>query len=418
MTADGEERSSAPGASRGLWEEKTMAWRWRLAELFGIVIYMHVTFLLLLGWVALSHFLRGHGIGEALSGILLILLLFACVVMHEFGHALTARRYGIRTRDITLLPIGGVARLERMPRDPAQELTVALAGPAVNVAIAAFLYLLLPLFRGAAALADVHVVGGDMITKLMWFNVSIVIFNLIPAFPMDGGRVLRALLAQRMDYVRATRIAANVGQMIAFGFGFLGLVVPGQFLLLFIALFVYMGAEAEAQSVQVQWAFRGLPVRRAMVTRFASLAPTDSLSQAVQLLLSSSQQDFPVAEDGEPVGLLTRRDLLQALHDHGPGATVQQGMRLDVASVEANAPLEETFQRLQTEELPAAPVTDMGRLVGLITMENIAEFLMIRAALEGAPTTPGQGVSREGAAAEQRGEGARPVAGRRRGEQF
>jgi CBS domain-containing protein len=206
--------------------------------------------------------------------------------------------------------------------------------------------------------------------------------------------------------------------MIAFGFGFLGLVVPGQFLLLFIALFVYMGAEAEAQSVQVQWAFHGLPVRRAMVTRFASLAPTDSLSQAVQLLLSSSQQDFPVAEDGEPVGLLTRRDLLQALHDHGPGALVQQGMRVDVAPVEANAPLEETFQRLQTEELPAAPVTDMGRLVGLITMENIAEFLMIRSALEGAPTTPGQVVSREGAAAEQRGEGARPVAGRRRGEQF
>jgi Zn-dependent protease/predicted transcriptional regulator len=395
-----------------------MAWRWRLGELFGIVIYMHVTFLLLLGFVVFSHFLRGHGLGEALSGILLILLLFACVVMHEFGHALTARRYGIQTRDITLLPIGGVARLERMPRDPMQELNVALAGPAVNLVIAAVLYGLLLLSRGAAALTAVHVVGGDMISKLMWWNISIVVFNLIPAFPMDGGRVLRALLARRMDYVQATRLAANVGQMIAFLFGFLGLVVPGQFLLLFIALFVYMGAEAEAQAVQVQSAFRGLPVRQAMVSRFTSLHPDDSLSRAVQLLLSGSQQDFPVEADGEAVGLLTRRDLLQALHDLGPGAAVRQAMRIDVAPVDASAPLEETFQRLQTEELSAAPVTDNGRLVGLITMENIAEFLMIRTALERATPTRGRVMTRVAATAGPNDVEARRAARQQRGEQL
>jgi len=202
-----------------------MKWRWRLGEWFGIVVYMHATFLLLIGWVALSHFLAGEGLAEALNGILFILLLFACVVMHEYGHALTARRYGIQTRDITLLPIGGVARLERMPREPGQELWVALAGPAVNVAIAAALFVLIELFEGAAALtmSKVQLVGGDLLPKLMWVNISLAVFNLLPAFPMDGGRVLRALLARRMDYARATRAAASVGQMMAFLFGLWGL---------------------------------------------------------------------------------------------------------------------------------------------------------------------------------------------------
>lgn len=369
-----------------------MKWRWRLGEWFGIVVYMHATFLLLIGWVALSHFLAGEGLAEALNGILFILLLFACVVMHEYGHALTARRYGIQTRDITLLPIGGVARLERMPRDPRQELWVALAGPAVNVAIAAALFVLIELFEGAAALTmtNVQLVGGDLLPKLMWVNISLAVFNLLPAFPMDGGRVLRALLAQRMDYARATRAAASVGQMMAFLFALWGLYVHYPFML-FIALFVYLGAEAEAQAVQVQSAFSGLPVSQAMLTRFATLDETETLGRAVQLLLSGTQQDFPVTSGGEVVGLLTRRDLLSALHESGPAAPISSAIRRDVEPVEARAPLEEIFQRMQVEELPAVPVTQAGRLVGMITMENIAEFLMVRAAMEGAPQEPGQG---------------------------
>src|SRR2546428_8461559 len=192
-----------------------MKWRWRLGELFGIVIYMHVTFLLLIGWVALSHLMAGHGFAQALGGILFIVLLFACVVMHEYGHALTARHYGIRTQDITLLPIGGVARLERMPRDPIQELWVALAGPAVNVAIAAVLFVLVSLFPSAAAPTHVRLVGGSLLQKLLWVNVSLVVFNLLPAFPMDGGRVLRALLARGMERVQATRAAASLGEAMA-----------------------------------------------------------------------------------------------------------------------------------------------------------------------------------------------------------
>lgn len=365
-----------------------MTWRWRLGQVFGIVIYLHVTFLLLLGWVAVSHLLAGHGAAEALSGVLFILLLFTCVVMHEYGHALTARRYGIRTQDITLLPIGGVARLERMPRDPVQELWVALAGPAVNIVIAAVLFGLVTLFPGRPAQTNIQLVGGSLLQKLLWVNVSLVIFNLLPAFPMDGGRVLRALLARRMEYVQATRTAASVGQAMAFLFGFGGLMSGNPFLL-FIALFVYMGAEAEAQAVQVQATFHGLTARQATVTRFASLAPDDPLSRAVDLLLSDTQQDFPVVTNGNLVGLLTRRDLLAALRHQGLATSVASAMQAEVVPAEASAPLDQTFQRMQSDELSAVPVVDTGRLVGLITIENVAELLAVTAALGGA--TPGPG---------------------------
>jgi Zn-dependent protease/CBS domain-containing protein len=366
-----------------------MKWRWRLGQVFGIVVYMHVTFLLLIAWFAFIPLSQGRGLPGALYGVLFILLLFLCVVMHEYGHALTARRYGIETRDITLLPIGGVSSLERMPRDPAQEMSVALAGPAVNGVIAALLTGLIYLLHRAPTFANAQFDSGHLLNDLWTMNVMLVVFNLLPAFPMDGGRVLRALLAQRMSYESATRAAASVGQMMAFCFAFVGLF--SNPMLLFIALFVYMGAEAEAQSVQVQSAFQGLPVGRVMVTRFASLDPDDTLGRAVQLLLSSSQQDFPVMRDGHLVGLLTRRDLMSALHERGPAAPVSSAMRGDVAPVDASAPLEEIFQRMQREDLPVVPVMEAGHLVGLITMENIAEFLMVSAALQEAPKAPNAG---------------------------
>jgi CBS domain-containing protein len=287
----------------------------------------------------------------------------------------------------------------------------------VNVVIAAALAVLLMLTRGAIVVQDVALDARHLLNNLLSVNISLVIFNLLPAFPMDGGRVLRALLARRMPYDRATRTAANVGQMMAFLFGFIGL-LWGYVMLLFIALFVYMGAEAEAQSVQVETAFRGLPVGRVMVTRFASLSPEDTLGQAVQLLLSTTQQDFPVKQEGHAIGLLTRHDLLSGLHEHGPAAEVATVMRRDVQPVEAAAPLEETFQRMQTDGLPVVPVNRNGQLAGLLTMENIAEYLMVTAALEGAPTVPGQVFEREAEAAEWRG-GPAPSAAewrRRRGE--
>jgi len=197
-----------------------MKWSWKIGKLAGVDLYVHATFLLLLGWVALSYWSAGKSLDAVVSGVGFILALFACVLLHELGHALAARRFGIATRDITLLPIGGLARLERMPEDPRQELWVTLAGPAVNVVIAAALYIWLTLTNGWAPLSQLSVSSGPFLERIMVANVWLVVFNLIPAFPMDGGRVLRALLATRMEYLKATRIAAGLGQGLTFVFGF------------------------------------------------------------------------------------------------------------------------------------------------------------------------------------------------------
>ncbi len=200
-----------------------MKWSWKIGTLAGIETRIHVTFLLLLAWVGAAHWIAGRSMDAALNGMAFILAVFGCVLLHELGHSLAARRYGIPTRDITLLPIGGVARLERMPEKPAQELWVALAGPAVNVAIAAVLFAWLSITHSWAPLGQMHVASGPFVERLLVTNVWLVLFNLIPAFPMDGGRVLRALLASRMEYVRATQIAAGIGQGLAFVFGLIGL---------------------------------------------------------------------------------------------------------------------------------------------------------------------------------------------------
>jgi Zn-dependent protease len=228
---------------------------WHLGTVAGIAVRMHATFLLLLAFVGWQHWLQDRSVASVIGGVAFILALFTCVVLHEFGHALTARRFGIATRDITLLPIGGVARLERMPDEPLQELWVALAGPAVNVVIAVALYGWLAATTGLVPAEEVDVARGPFLERLMFVNMALVGFNLIPAFPMDGGRVLRAALATRLEYTRATQIAANLGQGIAFLFGLLGL--TGNPLLLFIALFVWIGAAEEASVVQMKSALAG-----------------------------------------------------------------------------------------------------------------------------------------------------------------
>src|SRR5512147_2883084 len=288
--------------------EFTMKWQWKLGRFAGIDVYVHATFLLLIGWVGYSHWVTKQNWNEVLNGILFILALFACVVMHEYGHALTARKYGIRTRDITLYPIGGVARLERMPDKPIEELWVALMGPAVNVVIAAGLFAYLFFSQSLVPLNELTVASGSFAERLMTVNLSLVLFNLIPAFPMDGGRVLRAILAMTMDYVRATQIAASIGQGIAFLFGFIGIFMNP--FLLFIAFFVWIGAAEETHMVQMKNSISGIPITRAMLTKFETLLPTDTLARVVSLILSGSQQDFPVVEDGHVVGVLTRDDFI------------------------------------------------------------------------------------------------------------
>jgi len=362
-----------------------MKWSWKLGTVAGIGLYVHATFFLLIAWVGITYWLAG-GSAAALSGIGFILALFACVVLHELGHALTARRYGIRTRDITLLPIGGVSRLERIPDDPRQEVWVSLAGPAVNVVIAAALYAWLLLSQTLRPFSALTMAGGPFLERLLLVNVSLAVFNLLPAFPMDGGRVLRALLAMRMDYVRATQVAAHVGQAMALGFGLLGLFTNP--FLVFIALFVWIGAAQEASMVQMRTGLSGIPVSRAMLTDFHSVAPDDTAQRVLDLILAGSQQDFPVVDGGQQgrlAGVLLRSDVLKALAQRQSDWRVRDIMRREFEVVDAADMLDTAFARLQSCNCHTLPVTSRGALVGLLTMENVGEFLLIQSALGRSP---------------------------------
>jgi len=363
-----------------------MKWSWKIGKLAGVDLYVHATFLLIIGWVGLSAWMQARTGEAVLSSIGFTLALFLCVILHEYGHALTARRYGIKTRDITLLPIGGLARLERMPDKPIQEFWVAVAGPAVNVVLAVLLAIVLVGLGGWVSLGSISTASGGFLERLLAVNVFLVAFNLIPAFPMDGGRVLRALLATRLEYTRATSLAASLGQGIALLFGLIGL-FSNPFLV-FIALFVWIGAAQEASMVQMRSALGGIPVSRAMLTRFERLSPADPVSRAVQLILSGSQRDFPVEEGGAVVGILTRNAVLAALANDRSQDPVSQLMSRDFEVAEANDMLEKASAQLQACGCHTMPVQRDGQLVGLLTMDNLGEFLMIRQALHRARGRP------------------------------
>jgi Zn-dependent protease len=370
-----------------------LGWSLRIGTIAGIGIFVHWTFLLLIGAILFLYIMAGQTLMAALIGVGFVLAIFGCVVLHELGHALAARRYGVPTRDITLLPIGGVARLQRMPEHPTQELVVAIAGPAVNVVIAAVLFAILAPLVGAAQLwqdpltprlaDDPRGLGVLFLANLMWVNVFLVVFNMLPAFPMDGGRVLRALLAQRMDYARATNIAATVGQGMAILFAMLGLMI-GHFLLIFIALFVYIGAQGEAQLVQMRMLLRDVPVREAMLRRFRTLSVHDTLDHATEELLAGSQQDFPVVEDGQLRGVLRREDLVQGLKQGGRDLEVGQVMSTNCTVVSVYDMLDRVMERMREQPCSTMPVVHNGQLVGLVTLENVGELMMIRSALRDA----------------------------------
>jgi Zn-dependent protease/CBS domain-containing protein len=357
-----------------------MRWSWRIGRFAGIDLYVHATFFLLILWVVVLHWLEGRSLQAVVSGVVFIVALFVCVVLHEFGHALTARHYGIPTKDITLLPIGGVSRFERMPERPWQEFWVAVAGPLVNVAIAGAIYLALFLSNGFKPLTGLSVTGGPFLERMLVANLALAIFNVIPAFPMDGGRVLRALLATRMDHVRATQTAAAIGQGLALLFGLVGLFRDP--FLLFIAFFVWIGAAQESQSVQIKGAFSGIPIRAAMQTHFETLTTNQTLGDAVKVILDGSQHDFPVMWGDRIMGILTRANLLAGLSKYGSDQPVTTVMQREFETAEPNEMLVTVLHRLAATPSHVMPVLQDGGLVGLMTAENLGEYLMIQNALQ------------------------------------
>lgn len=290
----------------------------QLGSVAGIRLQVHWTFLLIVGWVLYASFSAGATAAVAALNLAFVLVLFGCVILHELGHALAARMYGIPTRDITLLPIGGIARLERMPRKPEQELVVALAGPAVNVVIAGGIAAALLLLYGPRVLPAVPMVEGNFFAQLMWVNIGLVAFNMVPAFPLDGGRVLRAVFAFFTDYGKATRMAARIGQMFAVGLGLLALIpfVYGgavhPFLLL-IAMFIFFGAAGESRMVQLQENARRAHTADGLPMRLEAIPSYLPIRMLAERLLSGPQQDYPVVDNGTLVGVVRRDQLLDAL---------------------------------------------------------------------------------------------------------
>jgi Zn-dependent protease len=351
-------------------------WSWRVGRIAGIDLYIHATMLILLAWVAVAHVMAGQGLQGAAAGIALVVILFTIVTLHELGHALTARRFGIRTRDITLLPIGGASRLERMPDEPWQELLVAVAGPAVNVVLAIVFFAAALATGEFSGFGDLSIVGGPLLMKLVAVNVSLAVFNLLPAFPMDGGRVLRAALAMRMDYVRATEIAAHIGQGIALALGLAGLFFNP--FLVFVALFVWMGAHAEASMAQLRGALAGIPVAHAMVTRVRTFDAPTPLESAVPEILSSGQQDFPVTAEGRLVGVLQRDDVLRALA-HGEGRVpVGAIMQREFETADPREMFSAALEKMQRSGARSLPVVHDGALLGMILPESVGWMLATR----------------------------------------
>jgi len=353
-----------------------MGWSFKVGRLAGIDIFVHFTFLILLGWIGFAGFASTGSLAVAATSVLLICAVFVIVVLHELGHAMAARYFGIPTRDITLLPIGGVARLERMPEKPVQELVVALAGPAVNVVLAAIFFVLGAFQGGLDETDNAMSFGGSIINQLFLVNVGLVLFNMLPAFPMDGGRVLRALLSMRLGRVRATQLAATVGRGMAILFAVFGLLTM-NFMLLFIALFVWIGAGEERAAVQARAGLAGTPVHAVMLRRFVTVDPDDTLGTIANYMRRGYQQDFPVVVGGRIVGLLTGNDLLYAMSEYGTDTRVFQAMRRDFPAVAPGEPVEHGLEILG-QGSPVVPVIHAGRLVGLLTAENVTRFMWMR----------------------------------------
>ena len=355
--------------------EAYLGWSISIGSVKGTAVRLHFTFLLFLAWIGVTLYAQGGALAAA-SGVTFLLFLFLCVVLHEFGHILAARHFGIRTPEVVLLPIGGVSRLERIPERPREELIMALAGPAVTFAISA---VLIAALGGLPEPLDIlgATTWRTLLAQLAYANLVLLLFNLLPAFPMDGGRVLRALLSARLGHVRGTRIAATIGQILAIAFALIGL-MAGHVILVLVAFFVYLAAGAEAGLARVRMATSGIPAREAMVTSFESLSDRAPIVDAAEALLRTSQHEFPVVDDdGRFRGILSRTAIVKAMDELGGSAAIGQAMQADAPTVSAWDHLDDVLGLLQDGMSTIAVVDVDGKLVGLITWENLFERLLI-----------------------------------------
>ncbi|MBE9548222.1 MAG: site-2 protease family protein [Proteobacteria bacterium] len=365
-----------------------MKWSYKIADIAGIKIQVHFTFLIIIAWFSLAYWQLEGTLSAVFEGVTFILALFFCVLLHELGHAFTAAGFGIRTRSITLLPIGGVALIEKNPDDPRQEILIALAGPAVSFSIATLLWLVLTVTGRLVPIEELGVAGGPFLQRLMIVNYLIAMFNLIPAFPMDGGRVFRAFLSLGMEATRATRLAAGLGQLIAIMFAVLGLMYNP--FLFFIAIFIWFGAAAEVSVATIKHALLDVLAAQAMLTNFQTLKPGDTLAKAIELTLSGSQKDFPVMEGNKVIGMLAQSDLLRGLKQGGDQLEVARVMLNEIIDVHPQDRMGQILDMMQGKPQGLVTVSESGQLKGIINFDNVFELLRIQAAIEGSHSASSQ----------------------------
>ncbi len=357
---------------------------WNIGKLFGIDVKIHPTFIFLLVWIGFSSLMTGGSLPDMVGDLLFISALFVCVLLHEVGHALMAKRFDISTGDITLLPIGGIARLERIPEDPKQELLVAGAGPAVNLLISAVIVAGLFFTGFFANPLNLSAITENFWLQLLSANLLLVIFNLIPAFPMDGGRVFRAILASKMDHVKATRIAANVGRGFAILMGIAGFFYNPWLIL--TAIFVWSGAGAEARSVEVQAGVKGLVARDAMISQFYQVEANQPLSGVFQLSMETGQHNMPVTSNGHFLGIIRRADLLNAINRLGNRSPAYAAIGVEPKSVHPETPLKAVLAEFTSSQV--LPVIEDRQLIGLITPESIKQRMWLNQRMKQPPISP------------------------------
>ncbi len=352
-----------------------------LGKPFGIKVSIHWTFLLLIAWIVFITLRQGLGAVQVLMHILFVLTLFVCVVLHEFGHSLTAIKLGGKVKSITLLPIGGMANITEMPEKPKDEFLVSAAGPMVNIVIAGILWVYLGLFHtvDAEAMEFESITASNFPVILLAANIFIVAFNLIPAFPMDGGRLFRSALSIYMSRMKATRIAKDIGQVFAIIFIFAGLFL-NPFLIV-IGFFIFLGAKGEYEMMKYQDILKNYIVEDILQTDYEKIDAEDSLGEAADKLMHISDNGFVVISGGDYAGILTKNNLIKGLSVHGKKGRIKDVMSENIKSTSPDTTLFDAFKNMQQNKYDMIPVFDKDKFKGILNLDNINEFFMIQKAI-------------------------------------
>lgn len=354
----------------------------KLLTIKGISVYLHFTFLIFIAWILIMYVSSGMGWEQLLWLVMFLFLVFASIILHEYGHALVAGQFGIGAKKITLYPIGGIASIEKLPENPKQELLISAAGPAVSFCLAGLLLLFAPQKLSAQSFTDYNGIINkeNFLFSLGWLNAALAFFNLIPAFPMDGGRILRALLAFKYNYIKATAVAAAVGRVIAVVFILIGL-ISMNFMLSIIGLFVIAFAKAEEFYLQLKLLTKDIRLGETLMYDYNSLDTNLTVNQAANILQNNHSKYFIVLENGVPVGTINRVEVIKAVAEQQYEKQVAELMKKNIVHLDGSMMVDSVLENIAGNEERIYPVFDKDKFIGVTSFQHILEYLLIHKAL-------------------------------------